>query len=76
MKSLMKNRQLFASILIFVYVVIGYLLIDYFLDPKTFIIDLPKQWWIILFALFVSLIRYVFAGKEVSNARRTDHKER
>jgi hypothetical protein len=75
MKSLMKNKQLLASVIIFFYIVFGYLVIFYFLDPKTFLTDLSKQWWIILFALLVSITRYVFARKEISKAKRIEHEE-
>jgi uncharacterized membrane protein YesL len=73
MKKSTKKRSFFASILIFLYVVIGYLIIVYFLDPKMFILDLPNQWWIIPFAFFVALVRYIFSRAEMFKAKKTDH---
>ncbi len=73
MKKSTKKRSLLASILIFLYVVIGYLVIVYFLDPDTFIADLQNQWWIIPFALFVAVIRYVFSRMETIKTNKTDH---
>jgi len=69
MKNSIGNRRLISSILIFFYIVIGYMVIVYFLDPTTFVKDLVNQWWIIPFALMVSAIRYSFSKKEATNSK-------
>ena len=71
MKKPAPKRSLLPSIMIFLYVVIGYLTIVYFLDPDTFITDLPNQWWIIPFALFPAVVRYIIV--EIPRARKPDH---
>ena len=68
-----KQRNLFASTLIFIYIVIGYLTIVYFLDPKMFILDLPNQWWIIPFAFFIALMRLVFSRFEIFKEKDKNH---
>lgn len=67
------RRILFASTLIFFYIIIGYLIIVYFLNPKTFILDLPNQWWIIPFALVVAAIRFLFSRMEILKGKKIDH---
>lgn len=59
MNLTLKKRALIASSMIFLYIVFGYLLIVYFLDPKIFIQDLPRQWWILPFAFIVAAIRFI-----------------
>jgi hypothetical protein len=73
LKKPVQTQRLLASILIFGYIVIGYWVIVYFLDPNTFILDLPNQWWIIPFALFVAVVRYIFSRLETIKTKKTDH---
>lgn len=70
-----KKRELIASIMIFLYVVIGYLIIMYFLDPKMFIPDLPNQWWIFPFALIVAAIRFLSSKRGTFKTRDKDDKQ-
>ena len=75
MNPMIKKRGLIASIMIFLYVVIGYLIIFYFLDPKMFIHDLPGQWWILPFALFVAAIRFLSSKRGAFKTRNEDDKQ-
>jgi hypothetical protein len=54
-----KNRQLLASLLFFFYSISFYLVVMYFLNPKTFIQDLPNRWWIIPFAFIIAITKYI-----------------
>jgi hypothetical protein len=56
-----KNRNIFALLLFFFYSILFYLIVMYFLDPKTFIQDLPNRWWILPFALIIAVTKYIIS---------------